>query len=423
MKLKEIFETPKNENHFFGYYDKSPLNKAADKLLSLRVGQFNGMPDGVAIAELGYSNLRSENPTFKKISETTLFNWQQGCRLQWLGPDFNQRLIFNAMVNGRYASKIVDLTTSNEQTFDYAVYDVSQDGKFALCVDHERHEFFRPSYSYKGVNNQAKNLFAPDDDGIYNLDLITGKAQKIITLGQVMRLNILSSMEGAIHYLEHLMISPSGKWVSFLHRWKTIDGGIHSRLYVSTTDGKHLKMLLDSGRVGHFNWINDNELIIYAGKPTPLNSLRKRKKIAKFIFKPLLPIYHKFFKNNGLVSKIVTGDQYLLINIVENTIVTIAPNLADDDGHPSVLPNHNDYFITDTYPRVADDGNSYAKLLGHIISENKTFNLGHLKSDPELDNTGWRCDLHPRVSLDGKNLCIDTVRHGNRSILVYEIQL
>ena len=71
--FRVIYETPDDgHSYFFGYYDKSPLNRVNDKLLAHKVS-FDGrnVQDG-DVAEVGYFDL--ETNKFVKIDETLAWN-------------------------------------------------------------------------------------------------------------------------------------------------------------------------------------------------------------------------------------------------------------------------------------------------------------------------------------------------------------
>ena len=54
-----IFTSPKNKNYFFGYYDKSQLNKDNDKLLSLETNFIDRIPDIEDEANIGYFEINT----------------------------------------------------------------------------------------------------------------------------------------------------------------------------------------------------------------------------------------------------------------------------------------------------------------------------------------------------------------------------
>ena len=99
MYANLTFKTPDDGFHyFFGYYDKSPLSKDYTKLLALKVSFLNRLPSANDIAVVGYFDLKKENQ-FVELAQTRTFNWQQGCMLQWLGPEHNKKIIFNDLIN------------------------------------------------------------------------------------------------------------------------------------------------------------------------------------------------------------------------------------------------------------------------------------------------------------------------------------
>ena len=91
-----------------------------------------------------------------------------------------------------------------------------------------------------------------ENDGIYLLDVHNKQIKRIINILDVVNNKPLSNMQCGVHYLEHIMISPNNQRFVFVHRWKTDDGGIYSRLYTANIDGSDLYLLNDSGRISHF---------------------------------------------------------------------------------------------------------------------------------------------------------------------------
>ena len=159
----------------------------------------------------------------------------------------------------------------------------------------------------------------------------------------------LSNMIDAAHYLEHLMISPNDNRFCFLHRWQTDDGGIYTRLYTANVNGTDLYLLSDSGRMSHFSWRNENEILAWGGVSNPINNLRKYKNIVKYFVKPLLPLYHTLVGGRSKIRSVVTGDSYLLFEDKTKNIKKIALNVLREDGHPSFSPQNQNLFVSDTY--------------------------------------------------------------------------
>ena len=411
------FRTPADSNYFFGYYDKSQISKDGSKLLALKTNFMDRLPGETDSAWIGYFLLHEQGSEFVKIAETRAFNWQQGCMLQWLGPDHNSKIIYNDLRDGRFVSITLDLDSVTEVVHPLPIYTVAPDGINALTVDYERHYFCRRGYSYGGIVNEAKNQPIVKGDGIWRFDLNTSEITQIFSIDNLLKINFQSNMENATHYLEHLMFNPSGNRFCFLHRWKMDGGGIYARLYTANIDGTGLYLLNDSGRMSHFCWRSETELVAYGGLKNPINMLRKYSFFVKYIFQPFLPIYHKIVNDNSAVSKVLTGDSYILFRDKSNQTKRVALELSREDGHPSFNPKNVDLLLTDTYPDPNEG--SVARLYCYNLADNKCRHLDSLNSIPQYDDTPIRCDLHPRWSYDGNMFSVDTMNDGMRGIYVY----
>lgn len=422
MKAKLIFKTPDDGYHYyFGYYDKSPLSKDGEKLLALRVSFIDKIPEANDIATIGYFDLKKSNQ-FVELSQTNTFNWQQGCMLQWLGPDHNNKIIYNDLVDGVFSSVIFNISNTEKQILPMAVYSVFSDGSKALCIDNERHHWCRRGYSYDGVYNESKNKNIVPGDGIFTLDLNNGDVSLIITTEQMNKIKPISSMNEGPNYLEHLMVNPSGTQFAFLHRWKNF-GGIYARLYVADTDGKNIKIINNSGRMSHFCWKNDTQILGWGGLRNAFNLLRSYKNFAKYIVKPLMPFYRRLAKGdsvegNSVISRVTSGDSYIVFDINTGKSQRILPRHLNKDGHPSVCPSNESIFLSDTYP----GSESKCQLLAVNMESGEIFELDRLNSMPKYDNSPIRCDLHPKWSFCGYYVSVDTMHEKRRSIYLYEIE-
>jgi hypothetical protein len=419
--MKKIFETPSTGNYFFGYYDKSPLNLDNTLLLACKSNFIDRAVTSSDQLEIGYFKYQESNK-FIKVATTRAWNWQQGCMLQWVMNGSGKKIIFNDIVDNKFVSIILNIDTKERQILPMSYYTMSSGGDFVLCIDNERHAFYRPNYSYKGIDNLSKKHPCPDDDGIWFISIKTNETRQIISLKQILAIKPLSNMEGAIHYLEHLMINPNDKRFMFLHRWKINDGSVYSRLYTADTDGHDIYLLNDSGRVSHSCWKNNNEIISWSGLTNAINFLRKYKKIVKYTIKPLLPYYKKIsgggsVEGGSKLSQFVTGDSY--INFKDKTKVKTRLKFGElqKDGHPSFSKVNGNLLLTDTYP-IKSNKNKQELILFDLKS--KSILAKKYLSHDKYSQSPMRCDLHPKWSHDGKMISIDTIDNDYRSIYVYE---
>lgn len=421
MTSKYFFRTPNDNFHyFFGYYDKSPISADGQKLLAHRVDFIDRLPTKKDFAVIGYFDFSKNKKNFIPITKTYSFNWQQGSMLQWLGPDFNSKIIFNNRIDNKFCSQIIDLRTNYVQTFNFPVYAVSSSGKFALCLDYERLYWSRPGYSYPGVVNTKKRAREIENDGIFKLDLESGNLKLIVSTSGVISTQKIDFLDpNFLIYLEHIQISPDESKFAFLFR-AISNENLYTKLFISDMNGRNLNGLINSGRLTHYCWRGNEEILSWSGKRNFFNAIRRENIFFSKFFIYLLPIYKKLINliKGSLKSRLAntfTGDGYYLINLTTKKMHKINSNLLIEDGHPSFNPKRSNILITDTYPNK--EGN--LKLILYNLESNVGYIVDTLKSIIEYDNSALRCDLHPKWSFCGNFLAVDTMNENKRSIYVY----
>ena len=415
-KVRKIFESSSDKHYFFGYFNRNQISACDTKILGTEVGFIDRLPEAKDVARIGFFDLRDTTRKFHVIGETKAFNWQQGCMLQFIHQE-KDVVIYNSFSNGKYSAFIQ--TLSGRQIREVpAVYAVRSDGQYAVTIDFERHYWCRRGYSYGNVVNKLKNKPVVPGDGVWEVCLKSGATRKIVDLQQLLLIQPLPSMQNAVHYCEHMEYSPDGKQMIFLHRWRH-ENGIHSRLFKYNFRDDDLSILVDSGRMSHYCWINDTQVLAYGALGNPLNRFRTRGGVAKHIFKRILPIYKVLTPDSSKLSKILTGDSYLIIDVSDSaTHRSVLPQLRSLDGHPSAIMGSK-LIVTDTYSRLALK--EKARLIIADLETHESLIVDELNSIEQYDETAIRCDLHPRISASGKLISIDTMDRGVRGIYVYSI--
>lgn len=413
MIINKFFQTPSNENFFFGYHDTSQISPDDKHILAIKVDNIGILPSYKFDYEIFIFDIL--NKTSKKISSTKTINFQQGSRLHWID---NLHFITNDCDLNKYFSKIINIKTGHiTKKFDQPIYSISSNKKFAITLDFERLYWVRRGYSYDAIINKFKNQKINYDESISIIDIESGITKKLFSLRDILKIDSTKIMNNATHYLEHISISPDDKKFIFLHRFKLDDGGIFSRMFKYEISKKKLSLLLDSGRVSHFSWKSENELIFYGSFGNFLTGLRKINKLKK-IFKKLLFFYKYLIKDNSTLSKIATGDGYKILDVETNYKLQIKiENLNKEDGHPTNFSKN--IFITDNYPD--HDNNNTASLYEVNVEKNIFNKLLELKSIKKYDNSPLRCDLHPRFSVSKHYLSIDSMENNHRSCIVFKV--
>ena len=354
---------------YCGYYDISPFNADNSRLLALRVKGGNVSPHESGIkAEIGYFNL--PHTKFIKVAESAAWNWQQGCRLQWL-PNASNTVIYNDFQNGHFVSVVRRIDENGPlRTYSHPVYTVHTDGMNALSLDFTRLHRHRRGYGYHNLDSSQEK--APADDGLWCMDMNDGTLKLLVSLAELASFQTQDGMAGAYHYINHLQWTPDGKTIVFFHLWHRDGKKKNSRFVILKQDGT-LSILDQTIRPSHTGWANDGSLLLTGLKQGSKN------------------IYH-------LHNKIEKS---------EELPITI-------DGHPSFINNNT--FLSDTYP----DKTGHQKLyISDLQGNRKMFASFYMPSD----YTGeMRCDLHPRLSPD-KTLCaVDIVKDSKRAIAIIPVK-
>jgi len=379
----EVFNAPvkrvtdKSGYHFFGYYDKSPWDSEDEYMLALQVTFENRPPKPDDTATIGILN-PEENYTFESLAVTHAWNWQQGCMLQWI-PGTRRKIIYNDREDGRFISVILDIESGDLYNLPLPIYTLSHDGRKALTLNFSRLARTRPGYGYVGAPDPYADEEAPEEDGIYILDLRSCEAELIISIDQMARFNPRSDMDKAVHWFNHLLFNPDDERFIFLHRWSPELGKPwKTRLLTANPSGEDVYLLADDDMVSHFDWRDSEHILTWA---------RKR----------------------GI------GDRFFLFKDQSEDFEIIGDGILTRDGHCSYSPDRR-WILTDTYP----DKNNERRLLLYNPDEDRLVEIGRFYSKPELKGE-IRCDLHPRWSRDGKRICIDSTHEGTRQMYVIEV--
>lgn len=414
--VTESFSTREPGDHFFGYYDKTPFSGDGKLLLSHRVNfKACRLPEKGDTADIVIWDI--ETGKSDKLATTCAFNWQQGSMLQWLGPDFNSRIIYNDYRNDQYVSVVLNVQTGKEMVLPIPVYSVSPDGAWAVCVNFERHYWCRRGYAYACGADEKWRSHLPDEDGVSLLNLKSGEHNLILRTRQMVEMNHLTSMDDVDNYLEHLMFSPDGSKFLFFHRWITRDGGIMTIPYVADRDGNGVHKLGDMGELSHYTWRDQGMALFFGSMSSGLNVLRKSKTFVRYVIKPIRPLFRRIVKERGVIEgKLFLPRCYFWQNTVTGERNALNRGKFNEDGHPCFRPPAYDSFVSDSYP----DKRGYEHL--YLCDSHHCLELGKFLSLQGYINTPWRCDLHPRWDRQGNRICVDSLHSGSRQMHVFDLK-
>lgn len=366
-------------HHFFGYYEKSPWN-ASGRLLLAHEASFNDRPptadDPVTVGVVHLADGRRLQP----LAQTMAWNWQQGSMLQWHPADPERLLVHNDRRDGRHVGVVRDVDGREQRVYDRPLYALAPDGRTAYSLNFARLQTHRPGYGYAGVDDPWAARLAPDDDGIHAVDLASGQSRLIVPLGALARLSPKPGMEGRPHYCNHIQVNPDGSRFAFFHIWRTGDTTWEVRLYTAARDGSDLRCVLDTGRVSHYDWLDEHRILVWAHRPG-------------------------------------TGDRFLLCDERDGSVQVFGDGTLTEDGHCTFSPDRR-WVLNDTYP----DGHGMRTLMLVGWADGRRIDLARLHSPKSRWWGEIRCDLHPRWSRDGRQVCVDSVHDGTRQMYVIDVE-
>jgi hypothetical protein len=357
--------------HWFSYYDKLQFSPDGRYALGMEVDFEHRSPRPDDVIRLGMVDLAAGD-RWLELGRTRAWNWQQGAMLQWL-PNSNREVIWNDREEDRFVARILDVKTRKLRTLPGPVYALSPDARWALAPDFRRLNDCRPGYGYAGIPDPNAGVAAPEDAGIWRMDLRTGQRELILSFADALRIpNPHGDWTGAKHWFNHLLVAPDGRRFIFLHRWRGPKEGrsFATRMFTADADGKNLYVLDPYGKTSHFIWRDARHVLAWAWHPS-------------------------------------RGDKFYLYEDRGDKVEAVGPDAMTVNGHCSYLPG-NRWILNDTYP----DRQRLQHLYLYDTREGKRIELGSFFSPPEYTGE-WRCDLHPRFSPDGRWVSIDSPHAGH----------
>jgi hypothetical protein len=413
--VEVVFETPADKNFFFGYYNYSPVNSSGTKLLAHKANFEGRMPNATDSVEIGFFDLEKNNQ-WHALGRSKAFNWQQGAMLQWLGPDFNSRIIFNDVEKERFVSRIVNVDSKETRTIPQAVYGISPDGKFSISLNFERCYWTR-AYSYAPIVDECWNKRIPDEDGIIKINLQTGKKETIIKINDFLELQGIEDDGTTSHWFEHIMLNPEATRFAFHHRYGSRDAYL-TRSYTADTNGKNIwkHPAHEDDRFSHLGWKDNDHYVLFTYPKTNITKWigSKKKSYPRDFIRWFYRKTLKRFIKRETLNKAVGNNHYALTRDRYGIIEKINFGMLSKDGHPSFTSDGR-FMLTDTY----QDEENCRHLLLCDLERKKFMELGSFYST--YNNCGWRADLHPRFSRNENSVIIDSTHNGYHQMLILKI--
>lgn len=364
---------------FCGYYDVSPFHCDKKYLLALRADQASiSSPHATnSRADVGYYDLDLVEPRFYKIADTGCWNWQQGCRLQWLPADTNL-IAYNDISSSGYRMIVREAFGDRiVNDIDAPFYALHEKESKTLSLNFARLHQYRRGYGYHNFPDAFAAELAPRNDGLWLVNLNDGRKELLVSYDELAAFEARPAMTGAAHYLNHLQWAPDGRTIIFFHQWVGTEGKKQGRLIILDPVGglRELDPLL---RPSHTAWSPTGKLLVTGHR------------------KDSAAMYHLY--------DIASGQRFDCLPAIRQ------------DGHPSFLTAEE--IISDTYPDFFGRQTLYRQKLDPASPRDKlaTFYV------PAEYQGELRCDFHPRLSSSHQEIAIDIIHNSFRAVAVRSLK-
>lgn len=377
-RLRALTQGPRH--HFYGYYDKSPWDASGRYVLAHESGFNDHAPRAEEPVEIGLIDV-GDPGRFVPVARSLAWNWQQGTMAAW-HPAAENRVVHNDCRRGRPIGIVRDISGVELASYDRPIYAMMPDGEHAYSVNFARLAEHRPGYGYVNASDAWANEPHSPHDGLWRIDMLSGRSELLISLAELAGREPKASMTGAFHYLNHVQPSRGGKRVAFFHIWHRGEQSWEVRLYTCAPDGTDLRCLLDTGSISHYDWRDDDTILVWARHPRGQNR-----------------------------------SHFLLLSHANSEISVFGGASLTEDGHCTFSPDRA-WVLNDTYP----DAHEKRTLMIVGAQDGRRLDVVRLASPKSKWWGEIRCDLHPRWSRDGKQVCIDSLHEGTRQMYAVDIE-
>ncbi|MBA4386715.1 MAG: hypothetical protein C0404_01970 [Verrucomicrobia bacterium] len=374
------------KHHWFGYYDKTPWSFDHRFVLCMESDFADRPPVAGDRIRLGVVDTTKGNRMFEPFAETAAWCWQTGCMLQWL-PGSGRRVVYNTREGNHFAAVVHDLDRGDRKVLPLPVFCVTPDGRTALSINFSRLARYRPGYGYAGVPDPFEQDLTPEKDGIWRMDLASGRHELILPTAAAAATEPTPEMAGVAHRFNHVQVNTTGTRFGVLHRFMRRKGaGDLTRLLTANIDGSEVCVLNPNRLSSHYDWRDGDHLLIWARVPGTTIDAPKH-------------CYIVFTDKTKEFELFGEGD------------------LPEGDGHCSYSPDRR-WVLTDTYPSNVDQKQTL--ILYHPGSRRRV-DIGRFLHPPPFGGE-YRCDLHPRWNRYGTKICFDSVCDGTRQLYAADVK-
>ena len=366
------------KHHFYGYYDINPWDPSIRYHIALETDFHERRPEPGDVAAVGLVD--RETHGFIPYASTSAFNLQQGSMLHWIEAGFGTEFTFNDWEDQKVVSRAVNMKTREMRTIQGAIAAISPAEPVAAGLNYARMAHCRQVVGYANNIDPVTLEIHPEDDGLFLLDLKSGKSKLILSIAEVAKKSQYEELSDRYTYFNHVLFNTDGTRIMFFCRFRrakklSIAG---TSLWTVNPDGSGLECQIPfGGHISHFDWRDEKRLLMSSNV------------LGKFEFIEFTDNKRDFKRfGNGVLT-----------------------------GHACYSPDRR-WIVFDGRLQKGDD--RFSELALYKVEDGSRISLGEFYYAENIKND-VRCDLHPRWSPDGKSVTFDSVHEGSRQIYIADV--
>ena len=272
IEVKQITHGPMT--HFFGYIDhvqNIPWNRSGRYIVALQTNFHDRMPGKNDPANVVLIDTHKEFQ-IKVLDQSYGWNPQQGTMFYWNPANQETQFFFNDrdLKTGKVFCVLYDIE-KNKRIREYRFTDtpignggVNQNGVWFLGLNYARMARLRPVTGYKDAWDWTNNIPHPKDDGLFKVNILSGKKNLIVSFYQMaQKLQYVGKNITSSHlFINHSLPNREGDRIFFFARagWRGQKGERINHPFVFNIDTSHL----NSNRIhigGHPEWDYGHRMI------------------------------------------------------------------------------------------------------------------------------------------------------------------
>ncbi len=424
-------------HHFFGFHDLTMTSRETGLCLGLSVPRIDRPPMGQDSADvIVWDSEQGFAPRI--LTRTRCFNFPQGARQHWLGGTATV-IVNETDCAGRPVAGLYDAGDGTR---------IGQIGAPVSCTDAAGARAFGVDfgraarlggYGHAGIPDRTPDQAAPAANGLFVTDIAADDTRLMLSIAELAQRAGIDPAGSGAQYLTHPRLSPTGRRIAFLHRFRLADGGEETCLWTAGTDGA-APHLLARGFLSHFDWTGEDALMIWGRRGRAVAALRRSALASNPLARAILPAIKAPLRALAGRSPALAMGWLRVEDRGGAAAAPFAAGVLTADGHPMRNPVFPDWLTLDTYP---DAAGMRALMLYHLPTGRRT-DLGRYAMSPArpapgtvadtarwmrgaLDvaidpalyaftRSGLHCDLHPRWSGDGRAVLFDSIHEGTRQV-------